>query len=402
MNAGAAPRRAAVGFILVTLALDALSLGLVVPIVPNLVQQLSGKDASQASLYVGGLVATFASAQLLASPVLGGLSDRFGRRPVILISIAGFATNYLLLAWAPSLGWLFLGRALAGVTAANISTANAYIADVSTPEQRARRFGLIGAVFSFGFVVGPAVGGLLGAINLRLPFLAAAGLAGCNALYGLLVLPESLPKQRRQPFNWKGANPISAIATLAADPATRRLAIAWSCMWFSTGTLQTVFVLSTGLRFGWGPSQNGAALALVGVTGGVVQGLLVRRVIATLGERRTATFGFAISAVAYAVWAFATRGWMIYVAIALQAFGAVAQPSVRAILSAAAGPERQGRMMGALSTVEGLTAIASPVAASFLFSHFSGPSALLGLPGAPFLAASVAYVVALLAVRGSR
>lgn len=395
-------RQPAVGFVLVVLAFDSLGVGLIVPIVPELVRHLSGRDAGGASLDVGSLVVTFAAAQLLAAPVLGALSDRFGRRPVILLSIAGAAANYLLLAWAPNLGWLYLGRALAGVSAANTSSATAYIADVSAPEERARRFGLVGATFSLGFVLGPVMGGALGAVSLRLPFVAAAGLAAVNALYGAFLLPESLPRERRQRFAWRGANPLAALRMLAGDAVLGRLALAWSAIWFAIGTLQTVFVLSTGLRFGWGSVQNGAALGLVGVVGAIVQGLLVRRVVARLGERATAGLGLLASACAFVTLGLAARGWEVYLGVALQAVGGLANPSVRTLLSVRAGPERQGRVMGALSSVEGLTAIVSPVVASTLFRLFSGPDAFASVPGMPFLATALLYLGAVFAVRGAR
>jgi DHA1 family tetracycline resistance protein-like MFS transporter len=392
-------RKPGVGFVLVVLAFDSLSLGLIIPIVPELVRQLSGRDASGASVDVGLLVATFALAQFLAAPLLGGLSDRYGRRPVIVLSIAGAAANYLLLAFAPSLGWLYLGRALAGVSAANTSSATAYIADVSTPEQRARRFGLVGATFSLGFVLGPITGGVFGAIYLRLPFLVAAGLATANALYGLLLLPESLPPGRRQAFAWRGANPLSALRMLAGDAVLGRLALAWSAVWFAIGTLQTVFVLSTALRFGWGSLENGAALGLVGVTGAIVQGFLVRRVVALLGERRAAMLGLLGSTAAFATIGLATQGWMIFPGIALQAFGGLANPTIRALVSVRAGPDRQGRIMGALSSVEGLTAIASPILASTLFRLFAGPGAFAEISGMPFLATALLFLAAMLAIR---
>ena len=395
----AGPRKAAIGFILATLALDALGFGIVVPIIPELVRHLSGRSTSEAASVLGAMVATFALAQLVASPVIGGLSDRFGRRPVMLLSITGTAANYLFLAWAPSVVWLFVGRLLAGVTSANVSTANAYIADISTPSERAQRFGLVGAAFSFGFVIGPAAGGLLGGIDLRLPFLVSAALAGCNLLFGLFILPESLSPERRSPFAWKGANPVAAIRELAAEPLTRRLATAWSCMWLGLGTIQTVFVLSTILRFGWGPTQNGTALALVGVCGAVVQGGLVRPIIRRLGERRTAMFGLLASAAAYLLFAVATQSWQFFVAIVVQSMGAVANPAVRALFSAHAGPSRQGHMMGCLSVVEGLTAIGSPLLAAALFSRFAAPSAAFHFPGAPFLTASLVFLVAAFAMR---
>ena len=392
-------RQAAVVFVLVTLALDALGIGLVIPIVPRLVEELTGRPPSTAVLALGPLVATFALAQLIAAPILGGLSDRFGRRPIILGSVAGIGLNYLLLAWAPTLAWLYVGRVVAGATSANFACASAYIADVSTPAERGRQFGLVGATFSFGFVIGPALGGVLGDINLRLPFLVAAALAGANVLYGLFVLPESLPRERRQPFAWRGANPVSAMRMLLADAVLSRLALAWAGLWFGLNTLQATFVLSNGYRFGWTGTQNGLALGLVGITGAVVQGLLVRRAIARFGERRSAMIGFSISSVAYALIATATAGWVIYLGIMLQAFGAIANPSVRALVSARAGPEHQGRAMGALSVVEGLTSVTVPLLAAFLFYSFSGEHPALHLPGAPFLAGALVYVGAAFAVR---
>lgn len=386
-------------FVLITLAIDALGIGLVIPIVPKLVEQLTGRGPSAAVLAVGPLVATFALAQLVAAPILGALSDRYGRRPIILGSVAGVGLNYLLLAWAPTLVWLYVGRVVAGATSANFSSASAYIADVSTPAERARRFGLVGATFSFGFVIGPAMGGVLGDVNLRLPFLVAAALALANVLYGVFVLPESLPVERRQPFAWRGANPVASIRTLVADAVLGRLALAWAGLWFGLNALQATFVLSNGYRFGWSGTDNGLALGLVGVTGAVVQGLLVRRAIARVGERRAAVVGFCISSVAYVLIAVAGAGWVIYVAIVVQAFGAIANPSVRALVSARAGPERQGRAMGALSVVEGLTSITAPLIAAFLFYGFSGDGAWLAFPGAPFLAGALVYLFAAAAVR---
>jgi DHA1 family tetracycline resistance protein-like MFS transporter len=393
---------AGVPFVLVVLGLDALGLGLVVPIVPQLVERLSGRNPTGASAAVGALVATFALAQLLAAPILGGLSDRFGRRAVILISVAGSACNYLLLTWAPSVGWLFLGRALAGASAGNTAAATAYIADVSPPELRARRFGLIGAAFSLGFVLGPALGGLLGNVWLRLPFLAAFALTLVNVLYGLFVLPESLPPARRQAFAWRGANPVAAMRLLGEAPGLARLGLVWAALWSGIGTLQTVFVLSTALRFGWGSLRNGLALALVGLTAAAVQGLLVRRAVARLGERRTAFLGLLASAAAYLVLAVAWQDWMVFVGIAMQALGGLATPAVRALVSVSAGPDRQGRVMGALSSIEGMTAIFSPILAATLFRLFAGPNALAELPGMPFLASALIFAAAALLVRAAR
>ena len=392
--------RASIIFVLVTLAIDAVGIGIVIPIVPGLVERLTGLPPSSASHYVGALLATYAAAQFVSGPVIGGLSDRFGRRPVILLSVAGLGLNYVLLYFAPSLSWLFLGRLLAGATGANVSSAMAYIADVTPLAERAKRFGLVGAAFGGAFVIGPALGGLLGSIDVRLPFLAAAGLSACNLAYGLLVLPESLPPERRRPFDWRRANPIGSLGVLGGDPIARRLAIAWACMWFAMGSLQTTFVLYAGLRLGWGAAQTGLALAAVGLSQALVQGLLVRRVIGRLGERRTALTGFVFSGVAFLVLAAAARGWIIYVGVVLQAVGTIANPATRALLSASAGPERQGERQGGLTSVEGLTAILAPVAASALFGYFAAAGAVIALPGAAFVASAAAFVVAFVAVLG--
>ncbi len=388
--------RARVGFVLATLGIDALGFGIVVPIVPNLVVQLSHLPPSAASFWVGALLSAFSVMQFFCAPLLGALSDRFGRRPVLLLSLSGVCFNYLMLAWAPSLAWLFVGRLIAGATAANVSAATAYIADVTPPQQRAQRFGLVGAMFGLGFVLGPALGGVLGGYGLRLPFLAAAALAGLNVLYGLFVLPESLPLERRRAFAWRRANPIGTLSVIAADSVFMRLAFAWCCAWFAIGSLQSSFVLANTLRLGWGPRENGLAFAALGVGSALTQGLVVRRLVPRLGERRAAMLGYASAACAYLLFAFAYEGWILYAAIAVQALGAIAGPAVQAMVSARAGSDRQGEVQGALASLQGLTAIVSPLAGGWLFGVF----APRGLPGAPFLLSVLTYALAFAAVRG--
>jgi DHA1 family tetracycline resistance protein-like MFS transporter len=392
--------QASVGFILATLVIDALGFGLVVPIVPALVLHLSGLTVSSASIWVGMLMSSFALMQFACAPILGALSDRFGRRPVLLLSLGGICVNYLLLAWAPSLTWLFLGRLIAGATAANAATASAYIADVTPPRLRASRFGLVGAMFGLGFVLGPALGGVLGSYGLRLPFLVAAGLAGCNVLYGLLVLPESLPPERRRPIEWRRANPLGSLRAVLADRNMSRLAVAWCCPWFAMGALQSTFVLANQLRFGWDTRHNGMALALAGLGSAVVQGLLVRRIVPALGERRSAMTGSTLTACSYLCIAFAPVGWVVLLGIVLQAAGAITNPAVQGMVSASAPADRQGETQGALSSLQGLTAIVSPLIAGWLFSSFTGPEALLPLPGASFVASAVASCLSIWAVYG--
>jgi MFS transporter, DHA1 family, tetracycline resistance protein len=398
MNAHAASVR----FVLLTLVIDALGFGLVVPIVPSLVLQLSGMTISSASQWVGLLLTAFALMQFICAPILGALSDRFGRRPVLLISLTGICLNYILLAWAPSLAWLFLGRLIAGGTAASGATATAYIADVTPPAKRAGQFGLVGAMFGVGFIVGPAVGGLLGSYGLRLPFIAAAVLAGCNVLYGLFVLPESLPPERRRPIEWARASPLGSLHVVMASRNLQRLAIAWGCLWFALGALQSTFVLANEVRFGWDTPQNGLALTLAGLGSAVVQGLLVRRIVPFLGERRAAMSGGVVVASGYLCIALAPVGWVVVLGIVLQSVGAIASPAIQGLVSASAAADRQGETQGALSSVQGLTAIVSPLIASFVFSMFTGPAAPVLLPGAPFLVSVLAYGVAIWAVSGVR
>ena len=396
------PRSSPIGFVLATIAIDALAFGIIVPVVPTLVMELSGQAAAGASIWVGALLGAFSAMQFLCAPLLGALSDRFGRRPVLLISLAGICANNLVLAFAPSLLWLFLGRLVGGATAANFAAATASIADVSTPAQRAQRFGLVGAMFGLGFVVGPALGGWLGGFGVRTPFLVASALAGLNLIYGALMVPETLLPENRRPFRWASSNPLGSLALVAADRDYARLALAWCCTWFALGALQSSFVLANDMRLGWGTQENGLALAVVGVGSAVVQGFLVRRIVPALGERRAALLGYALACVAYVCFGFADHVWILFVGIALQSASAISGPAVQSMVSARAGPDRQGQMQGALASFQGLTAIVAPLLSGWVFGVFAGPSAPIAAPGAPFLMAALAYGLAFWSVWGLR
>ncbi len=395
---------ASIGFVLGVVGIDALGFGLVVPVMPSLVEHIAGAGHGAgpdgAALLVGTLVAAFSTMQFFCAPLLGALSDRFGRRPVLLISLGGAVVSYLLAAWAPTLPWLFAARLISGATAGSMSAATAYIADLTPPAQRAQRFGLIGAVFGLAFVVGPALGGLLGSYGLRLPFIAAAALAAMNCAYGLIVLPESLQPALRQPLRLAAANPVGSLHLLGADRTLGRLAVAWCCAWFALGALQSSFVLSNEVRLGWTPGQNGLALAASGASSALVQLLLLRPVIRRLGERGAALGGYCVAGVAYLCFAFAGTWWLVLLGLGLQAASAVSGPAVQAMVSRQAGPDRQGAAQGALGSVQGLTAIVSPLIAGWLFGAFTGPGAPLWFPGAPFLLASVAYGAACVSISG--
>jgi DHA1 family tetracycline resistance protein-like MFS transporter len=389
---------ASIGVVLVTVAIDALAFGIVAPIMPDLVQQLSGLSQSGTSFYMGLQLAIFAIMQFLCAPLLGATSDRYGRRPVLLLSLAGACGNYLLLAWAPNLTWLFVGQAISGATVANISAANAYVADVTPPAQRAQRFGMIGATFALGFVLGPAIGGMLGSYGLRLPFVAAAGFAGCNVLYGVVSLSESLSPDHRRRLNWKSADPVRLLHTMMSDEFYARLAVAWCCIWIAFGALQSSFVLANEMRLGWNTRQNGMALVALGIGAAFAQGFVVKLVIRRLGEQRTAGVSILLAACAYVCFAFADTGWLVYLGILLQAFGAMSMPAIQALVSIHTDPDRQGEAQGALSSLRGLTAIGAPLVAGSLLALFTRGG--LFFPGAPFLFAAMTYGLAFIAVRG--
>ncbi len=389
------PKRpaASVTFVLVTLGLDALGVGIIAPIVPELVQQLGHVPPEQAAPWVGALLASYAAVQFFAAPLLGELSDRFGRRPVILGSVLGLGCDYVLLALAPNLWWLFVGRLVAGATAANVPAATAYIADVSPREERPRLFGLVGATFGAGFVVGPALGGLLAHWGVRLPFVVAAALSFLNVCFGLFVLPESLEAAKRRTPDWRRANPFAMLVGVRQDGRLGRLALAWSCTWIGLGAIQSSLVLFASYRFGWGPGLTGLVLAGVGLSQAMVEGLLLKHVTRRMGEQRTALLGYVAGAAGYGMVALAVAGWMLVPAVGLIALGGLATPSVRAMVSGRGDEESQGKMQGLLSAVEGLTAMVAPLTTAGLFFAFTSRWSPVRFPGAPFALAAAAALL---------
>ena len=385
------------GFVLITLFIDILGIGIIIPVLPELVKQFVGGSTTLAGRYVGVIGATYALMQFLCAPIMGALSDRFGRRPILLASLFGLGVDFLVQGLAPNVGWLFLGRLVAGMMGASFTTANAYIADVSTPEYRARNFGLAGVMFGLGFIFGPALGGLLGGIHLRLPFFVSAGLALVNWLYGFFVLPESLPPEKRSSFTLAKANPLGTFQRLRVYPIVAGLAVAFVCMSLAQRGLENVWVLYTSFRYEWDEQTNGLTLGLVGLMAALVQGLLVRPVIKRLGERRVVMMGLGVSSAAFLGYGLASQGWMIPCIIVFGSLGGVTGPAIQSIVAGAVDPSDQGKIQGALTSLMSLTNIVAPLFfTAGLFSYFTSDQAEFQLPGAPFLAGSALLLTALI------
>ncbi|TCZ79730.1 TCR/Tet family MFS transporter [Lysobacter sp. N42] len=394
--AGAA-RRAALAFIFVTVLIDVLAFGLIIPVLPHLVESFVGGDTEQAAYWIGIFGTVFAAIQFLTAPVQGALSDRFGRRPVILLSCLGLGLDFVFMALAPSLAWLMVGRIISAITSASFTTANAYIADVTAPENRAKSYGMIGAAFGLGFIVGPLMGGVLGDIDHRLPFWAAAVLALANFLYGLFVLPESLPKEKRTPrFDWSHARPLGSVHLLRRYPAIWGLAAVVLLANMAHYVYPSTFVLFGAERYGWGEKEVGYVLALVGVLSVIVNAVLVGRVVKRLGERRTLLLGLACGVFGFGVYAFATAPWVFLAAMPVSALWALAQPATQALITREVGPEVQGRMQGAIMSLVSLAGIVAPALFAGTFGWFIGKNAPVYQPGAAFLLAALVLGGALL------
>ncbi|HEY4163373.1 MAG TPA: TCR/Tet family MFS transporter [Dongiaceae bacterium] len=382
-------RRAALAFIFLTVTLDMLALGVIIPVLPKLVESFVGGDIPRAAIIVGLMGTVWAVMQFFFSPVQGALSDRFGRRPVVLLSNFGLGLDYILMALAPNLSWLFVGRAISGITAASFSTAGAYIADVTPPEKRAAGFGMLGAAFGIGFILGPAIGGLLGSFDPRLPFWTAAGLSLVNGLYGLLILPESLPKERRSAFSWRRANPVGSINLLSRDPALIGLSGVVLLSNLAHQALPSIFVLYATYRYDWDQRTIGLTLAGVGVSSMIVQGGLVRPIVAKIGERASLLIGLVTGAIGFAIYGLADIGPAFWMGIPIMAFWGLASPSAQGLMTRHVAPTEQGRLQGAIGAVMGFAGIIGPYLFSRTFSTFIGPLQAWHIPGAAFLLAAL-------------
>jgi DHA1 family tetracycline resistance protein-like MFS transporter len=389
-------RKAALTFIFVTVLIDMLAFGMIIPVLPVLVQDFVGGDAARAAEMYGLFGTAWALMQFIFSPVQGSLSDHFGRRTVILISCAGLGLDFILMALAPNLWWLLAGRVISGITAASFSTAGAYISDVTPPEKRSASFGIIGAAFGVGFVLGPALGGLLGSISPRLPFWASAFLALANVCWGLYVLPESLPKEKRVAFSWRHANPLGALKLLRSHPMLAGLAVSYFLMNLAHVVLPSTTVLYMHYRYGWDTRAVGMLLAGVGISSLIVQGFLVKPMVHWLKERRAMAVGLTFGAMGFAIYGLALTGPIFWIGVPVMALWGIATPSLQTIMTRLVEATEQGRLQGALASLVGLASLIGPIVFTETFAVFIGPQASWGLPGAPFLLAAVLVFGAML------
>jgi DHA1 family tetracycline resistance protein-like MFS transporter len=389
------PRGAAVAFIFVTILLDMIALGVVIPVLPKLIESFVDNDTASAARLFGLFGTAWALMQFLFSPVLGGLSDRFGRRPVVLLSNFGLAADYVLMALAPSLIWLFVGRLISGMTSASISTAFAYIADTTPPEKRAAYFGRIGVAFGAGFILGPALGGLLGDYSPRLPFWVAAGLSLINGLYGLLILPESLPRDRRAPFHWKSANPVGMLALLRSSRVLAGLQLSNFFSQLAHVALPSTFVLYATYRYGWDVGMVGLTLAIVGICSMVVQGTAIGPIVKRLGERKALLLGLLFGAIGFFIYGAAPTGLWFCVGIPVMALWGVSGSATQALMTREVAPDQQGQLQGATSSVQSISQMLGPFLFTMMFAFFIGDHAPFRLPGAPFLLAAALIALAL-------
>lgn len=387
--------RKALAFILITVFLDAVGIGVIIPVIPALLQELVGGNLSNVALYGGWLMFLFAALQFVTAPILGNLSDQFGRRPVLLASLAAYGVDLVIMGAAPSIGWLFIGRALSGVFGATYAVAQAYIADTAPLEQRAKGFGFLGAAYGAGFVIGPAIGGILGNNDPRLPFFVAAALAGVNVLYGFFVLPESLAAANRRKFSLRRAHAVGALRRMLGYPVVGGLLIALILYNIATDANPATWTFVTIEKFDWTPFDVGLSMTFVGVCIAVFQGGAIGPLVKKIGEHRTIILMMALTSVTYCGFAFAWAGWVMYAWMVPHALSGIVSPAINGVLSQRIAANEQGELQGALSALRSITHSIAPLALTWLFSYFSGPTAPFYFPGAPFLAAALLTAAAL-------
>ncbi|PTS97485.1 tetracycline resistance MFS efflux pump [Pedobacter sp. HMWF019] len=393
-------RPAGLSFIFITLLIDVIGLAIIIPVFPKLIEGLIHGNVSDASRISGLLLVAYAVMQFLCAPLVGNLSDKYGRRPVLLFSLLGFGIDYLFLAFAPTIGWLFVGRIIAGITGASFTTASAYIADVSTPEKRAQNFGMIGVAFGLGFILGPVIGGILGKIDTHYPFYAAAALAFINAIYGFFILPESLSKEHRRPLDWKRCNPLGTLIQLRKYPSVINLSVCLFVVYFAAHAVQSVWTFYTMQKFKWSEDLVGYSLGFIGLMIAVVQGGLIRIAIPKLGQERSIWIGLTLYAIGMVLFGLANKSWMMFAYMIPYALGGIAGPALQGIMTNQVPANEQGELQGGLTSLMSLSSIFGPWFMTYIFYYFTNANAPIYLPGAPyFVGAALMLLSAFLAIR---
>lgn len=391
----ASQKQSAIGFIFITLLIDFTGFGIIIPVLPKLIEELTGGGLSVAAVYGGWLTISYSVMQFISAPVLGGLSDKYGRRPVLLGSLLGLGLDYIFLAFAPTIAWLFVGRILAGISGASFTTAQAYIADVSTPEKRAQNFGLVGAAFGIGFIVGPVIGGISSQFGLRVPFLISAGLALVNWLYGYFILPESLDPANRRAFDWKRANPVGALLHIKKYPALAGLLTALFLLYISGHAVQSSWTYYTMEKFHWNEAWVGYSLGFVGIVVGIVQGGLIRVIIPKIGQVKAVYYGLFLYVIGFILFAFATQGWMMFAFMLPYGLAGIFGPAMQGIISNGVEPNAQGELQGVTAGLMSAGAIIGPLIMTNLFAYFTNPHHTVYFPGAPFIMAAILTIIGL-------
>ena len=385
----------AVSFIFITLLLDVIGLGIIIPVIPNLIVELTGVELSEASRYGGILLFVYALVQFVCAPIVGALSDRYGRRPVLLLSLFGFGLDYLLLAVAPTYSWLFVGRILAGLFGASFTTCSAYIADVSTPENKAQNFGMIGVAFGIGFILGPFFGGLLGQFGTRVPFYASACVSLLNMIYGYFILPESLSIENRRAFDWKRANPAGTLMKIFRFPKLNAMLFGLFFVYIASHAVQSTWNYFTMDQFSWDEKMVGYSLGFVGLLSALVQGLLIRIAIPRLGQKRAILVGFLFYIFGLILFAFATEGWMMFAILVPYCLGGIAGPAIQGLMSDLVGKNEQGELQGAISAMMSLSLIVGPLLMTTVYAEFAARDAAFTFPGAAFMVGAIMALTSL-------
>jgi MFS transporter, DHA1 family, tetracycline resistance protein len=389
-------KQAAIGFIFITLLIDITGWGIIIPVIPKLIEELIHGDISEAAKYGGWLTFAYAITQFVCAPLMGNLSDQFGRRPILLFSLFGFSLDYLLLAFSPTITWLFVGRIIAGITGASITTAAAYIADVSTPDNRAKNFGMIGAAFGLGFIIGPVIGGFLGQYGSRIPFYAAAALCMLNFLYGYFILPESLTIENRRKFDIKRANPVGAFINLKKYPSLIGLIIAIFILYVASHAVQGNWSYFTMYKFGWTEKMVGISLGVIGLLVGIVQGGLIRWINPKLGNQKSIYIGMGLYALGMFLFAMATEGWMMFVFLIPYCLGGIAGPALQSVVSSQVPANEQGEIQGTMTSLMSASAIVGPPLMTSVFYYFTHKEAPFQFAGAPFVLAGILMFISAL------